>query len=54
MTSRRAAPSVLGAEILESALHDAFDAIVITTTDSGLPGPTIIYVNRAFEKMAGF
>lgn len=44
----------LAPEIFSTALNDTFDAIVITTADLELPGPTIVYVNRAFEQMTGY
>lgn len=47
-------PSVSGAELLERALHDAFDAVVITTPELDPPGPTIVYVNRGFEQMTQY
>ena len=37
-------------EILEAAS----ESILVTTTDLDYPGPTIVYANRAFERMTGW
>ena len=36
------------------ALEDAYDAVVITNAELDAPGPTIVYVNRAFEALTGY
>jgi PAS domain S-box-containing protein len=37
-----------------AALEDAYDAVVITTRQLNLPGPSIVYVNRAFVELTGY
>lgn len=37
-----------------NALEDAYDAVVVTTAQLEPPGPTIVYVNRAFEALTGY
>ena len=39
---------------LAAAVEHAEDAIVITSTDLTPPGPSIVFVNRAFTKMTGY
>lgn len=40
--------------LLESAVRQAKDAIVITTADIDSPGPRIVFVNPAFCELTGF
>lgn len=40
--------------LLQTAVEQAGDAIVITEADPDPPGPKIIYVNTAFERMTGY
>jgi len=40
--------------LLESAVHNATDAVIVTTADLDLPGPAIVYVNPSFTRMTGF
>ncbi|MDR5897579.1 diguanylate cyclase [Halomonas vilamensis] len=40
--------------LLETAMEHSFNAVVITTADLDLPGPTIIYVNAAMTCMSGY
>ena len=39
---------------LTTALEQASDGVTITDASLDAPGPTILYVNRAFEKMTGY
>ena len=39
---------------LTTALEQASDAVIITNAAVDAPGPTILYVNRAFEEMSGY
>jgi PAS domain S-box-containing protein len=36
------------------ALEFCPEAIIVTTPDLEIPGPTIVYVNRAFERLSGY
>jgi PAS domain S-box-containing protein len=50
-------PSVRGTEfeaLLASATHVALNAVCITDADLDDPGPRIVYVNPAFERMTGW
>lgn len=50
-------PQVRGNEfeaLLASATHVALNAVCITDADLDEPGPRIIYVNPAFERMTGY
>ena len=38
----------------EKVLRYATDSILITSNDFERPGPTVVYVNAAFEKMTGW
>jgi len=40
--------------LLEAALEQSYNAVVITTADLERPGPEIVYANRAFEEMTGY
>jgi len=40
--------------ILAKSLHYLYESVVITTPDLDPPGPQIVYVNAAFEKMTGY
>lgn len=40
--------------IIRAALDASTDAVLITTAELDPPGPQIIYVNPAFEKMTGY
>ncbi|PTY01492.1 hypothetical protein DB346_12120 [Verrucomicrobia bacterium LW23] len=40
--------------LLEQAVNDAMEGVVITDTMLNAPGPTIIYVNRAAERLTGY
>lgn len=40
--------------LLESAVRQTSDAVVITTSDLDAPGPEIVFVNPAFTKMTGY
>ncbi|MDR5900453.1 diguanylate cyclase [Halomonas vilamensis] len=41
-------------QLLETAMEHSLNAVVITTADLDLPGPTIIYVNAAMMRMSGY
>ncbi len=40
--------------LFECAIEQVKEAVVITTPDLELPGPTIVYVNHAFTEMTGY
>lgn len=40
--------------LLEAALSQANDGVIITTAELDLPGPQIVYVNAAFSAMTGY
>jgi PAS domain S-box-containing protein len=40
--------------LLESAVRQAGESIIITTAELDLPGPEIVFVNPAFMKMTGY
>lgn len=40
--------------LLQAALAQANDAVVVTTAELDLPGPQIIYVNAAFSELTGY
>src|SRR5690606_3474076 len=40
--------------LVESAVNHVTDSVVITDADLESPGPRIIYVNPAFERMTGY
>lgn len=40
--------------LLETAVEQADDAILITTAELDLPGPQIVFINPAFTKMTGY
>lgn len=40
--------------LLESAVRNDYDSILITDLDLNPPGPNIVYVNDGFEKMTGY
>jgi PAS domain S-box-containing protein len=44
----------LAPNTLRVAVEHAYDAVVITTADLDVPGPRILYVNRAFTTMTGY
>jgi PAS domain S-box-containing protein len=52
VTARREAEARL--RLLEIAVRDAMESVVITDTRLDEPGPHILYVNRAFEAMSGY
>ena len=52
--SRQNAPRLHDWHLASDALNDAYDAVVITTAELEPPGPTIVYVNRAFEALTGY
>jgi PAS domain S-box-containing protein len=37
-----------------AVIETAAESILITTTDLDAPGPSIVYVNPAFERMTGW
>jgi PAS domain S-box-containing protein len=41
-------------ELMEAAVHDATESILITDATLDRPGPHIIYVNPGFERMTGY
>lgn len=41
-------------ELLESAIRNDYDSILITDLSLEKPGPRIVYVNDGFEKMTGY
>lgn len=43
-----------GLELLEAAVEQADESIVITDAQLEPPGPKILYVNRAFERLSGY
>jgi PAS domain S-box-containing protein len=50
MTTKKSTTAFDAAKVMEAAA----ESILITTGDFDAPGPTIIYVNPAFEKMTGW
>ncbi|MCG5501200.1 sensor domain-containing diguanylate cyclase [Ectothiorhodospira lacustris] len=44
----------LSDQILKTAVEQSFNAVVITTAQMEMPGPQILYVNRAFCDMTGY
>ncbi|CAN5496769.1 SpoIIE family protein phosphatase [soil metagenome] len=53
----RSLPALLGNELdelLARATHVAINAVCITDAQLDLPGPHIVYVNPAFERMTGY
>lgn len=40
--------------LLEGAISDDYDSILITELDLEKPGPRIVYVNKGFEKLTGY
>lgn len=40
--------------LLAAAVNHAEDAVIITSTDLELPGPSIVFVNSAFTKITGY
>ncbi|MFO7807856.1 diguanylate cyclase [Guyparkeria sp.] len=40
--------------LLQAAVEQSFDAVVITTAELDLPGPQIVYANPAFLSMTGY
>ncbi|MBP3192792.1 PAS domain S-box protein [Natronogracilivirga saccharolytica] len=40
--------------LLEAAIRNDYESIVITELDLESPGPRIVYVNQGFEKMTGY
>ncbi|GAB5518158.1 MAG: hypothetical protein RhofKO_04090 [Rhodothermales bacterium] len=40
--------------MLEAAVHDATESVLITETEMEQPGPRIVYVNPGFERMTGY
>lgn len=40
--------------LVRAAIENVQDAVIITSPDLDAPGPEIIYVNKAFEKMTGY
>ncbi len=41
-------------KLLEAAIRNDYDSILITELDLDSPGPKIVYVNEGFEKMTGY
>lgn len=41
-------------ELLESAVRNDYDSIIVTDLNLDNPGPRIVYVNDGFEKMTGY
>ncbi|MFA9460674.1 sensor domain-containing diguanylate cyclase [Thiohalorhabdus sp. Cl-TMA] len=41
-------------QLLEAAVEQSFNPVVITTAQLELPGPQILYVNTAFTRMTGY
>ena len=41
-------------DLIETAVQQSHDAVVITTADLEYPGPTIVFVNEAFTKLTGY
>jgi len=41
-------------DLLESAVRNDYDSIIITDLNLDKPGPRIVYVNDGFEKMTGY
>ncbi|MBC7842041.1 MAG: diguanylate cyclase [Gemmatimonadaceae bacterium] len=50
-TSAPESPSI---EVLSAAVAHAYDAVMITDAVLDFPGPHILYVNSAFERMSGW
>ncbi|PIG09476.1 sensor domain-containing diguanylate cyclase [Comamonas sp. 26] len=46
--------NVAGAQLLQAAVDQAFNAVVITNADLSGSGPVIIYCNAAFSAMTGY
>jgi diguanylate cyclase (GGDEF)-like protein/PAS domain S-box-containing protein len=44
----------LSPDLLRSVIGGVSDAVLITDAELDLPGPRILYVNRAFEQMTGY
>ncbi|MGS2743529.1 sensor domain-containing diguanylate cyclase [Halomonas sp. LS-001] len=45
---------VIYQQLLEAAVEQSFNAVLITTAQLDLPGPTIVYVNHAMTQMTGY
>jgi PAS domain S-box-containing protein len=41
-------------KLLEAAIRNDYDSILITELDLDKPGPKIVYVNEGFERMTGY
>jgi PAS domain S-box-containing protein len=48
---RRAAESL---RLLQAAMQQSSESVIITTADLDLPGPEIVFVNPAFTKISGY
>ena len=40
--------------VLQSAMHQTDEAVVVTTTELDPPGPEIVYINEAFCQLYGY
>lgn len=52
--ARERARTAAALQLVESAVENANDAIVILTSELNFPGPRIVYVNPAFTAMTGY
>ncbi len=52
VTGRRIAEEAL--RLVQTAIEQVGDSVMITDAELDLPGPRILYVNPAFEKMTGY
>jgi PAS domain S-box-containing protein len=50
----KAAKAEFNLKLLESAIRNDYDSILITEMDMDNPGPKIVYVNDGFTKMTGY
>jgi PAS domain S-box-containing protein len=51
---RRAGAAEEALRLLHSAVYQANDGVLITTSDLDAPGPTIVFANPAFQRLTGY
>jgi len=54
LPERQTTPSELDSEVLQAALDQAYNAVIVTEAQLDPPGPRIVYANPAFARQTGY
>ena len=54
LPEQRTTPSDLDPDVLQAALDQAYNAVIVTEAQLDPPGPRIVYANPAFARQTGY